>query len=433
MNCVHCDTPLPEGSRRDRLYCNHNCRALASYYRRENGASPPPRWQHPALLSTDPVLHGAALRVQRLGEAHGWSESTTRCVLDGLATVLEDRPAGERVPMSEVRARTHRHVSKPRLAEVLADLGLLDDDTPSAVRSWIDRNTEHLPSGFDEPVRRWLVVLLDGDARSRPRTAAAVYSYLGSVRPFLEHWAMKYDHLREVVKADIYAALDPLRGHRRNNALKALRSLFRFAKRHGLVFVNPTTGLKASPAEPSLIPMTDAEIRAVEQLAVGPAERLIIALAAEHAARTGTIRHLTLEHIDLPNRRITLAGHNQRLGELTHGALRLWLDHRRTTWPTTTNRHVIVSIKTALGTAPVGKPYIHSNLGRNGFSVDRIRADRILHEALTAGPDPLHLSLVFHLSHHTASRYTAIAEQLLGDELEQPPDRSHHLPSADEG
>lgn len=47
--------------------------------------------------------------------------------------------------------------------------------------------------------------------------------------------------------------------------------------------------------------------------------------------------------------------------------------------------------------------------------------------------DPLHLSLVFHLSHHTASRYTAIAEQLLGDELEQPPDRSHHLPSADEG
>lgn len=420
MNCVHCDTPLPAGSRRDRLYCNHNCRALASYYRRKNGASPPSRWQHSALLSTDPVLHGAALHAQQLGEAHGWSESTTRCVLDGLVTVLDGRPAGERVPMSDVRARTHRHVSKPRLAEVLADLGLLDDDMPSAVRSWIDHKTQSLPSGFDEPVRRWLVVLLDGDARSRSRAAAAVYSYFGSVRPFLEHWAMKYDHLREVVKADIYAALDPLRGHRRNNAVKALRSLFRFAKRHGLVFVNPTTGLKASPAEPSLIPMTDAEIRAVEQLAVRPAERLIIALAAEHATRTGTIRHLTLDDIDLPNRRITLAGHNQRLGELTHRALRAWLDHRRATWPTTTNRHVIVGVKTALGAGPVGKPFIRFSLGRNGFSVDRIRADRILHEALTAGPDPLHLSLMFHLSHHTASRYAAAAEQLLDDELEQP-------------
>ena len=402
------------------MYCNRNCSALASYRRRKARLPIPPRWQHPALLSTDPVLHGAAGHAQQLGEAHGWSESTTRCVLDGLVTVLDGRPAGERVAMSEVRARTHRQVSKPRLAEVLADLGLLDDDTPSAVRSWIDRSTASLTSGFADPVRRWLVVLLEGDARSKPRAAAAVYSYFGSVRPFLEHWATKYDHLREVVKADIYASLDPLRGYRRNNAVKALRSLFRFAKKHGLVFSNPTVGLKASPADPGLIPMTDAEIRVVEQLAVRPAERLIIALAAEHAARTDTIRHLTLDDVDLPNRRITFAGHNQRLGQLTHRALRSWLDHRRATWPTTPNRHVIVSAKTALGTGPVGKPFIRFSLGRNGFSVDRIRVDRILHEALTAGPDPLHLSLVFHLSHHTASRYAAAAEQLLGDELEQP-------------
>lgn len=297
--------------------------------------------------------------------------------------------------------------------------GLLDDDTPSAVRSWIDRSTESLTSGFADPVRHWLVVLLEGDARSKPRAAAAVYSYFGSVRPFLEHWVTKYDHLREVVEADIYALLDQLRGYRRNNAVKALRSLFRFTKKHGLVFSNPTVGLKASSAEHGLIPMTDAEIRAVELLAVRPAGRLVIALAAEHAARTDTIRHLTLDDVDLPNRRIPLAGHNQRLGQLTHRALRSSLDHRRATWPTTPNRHVIVSAKTALGTGPVGKPFIRFSLGRNGFTVDRIRVDRILHQALTAGPDPLHLSLVFHLSHHTASRYAAAARQLLGDELEQ--------------
>jgi hypothetical protein len=62
-------------------------------------------------------------------------------------------------------------------------------------------------------------------------------------------------------------------------------------------------------------------------------------------------------------------------------------------------------------------------LRRHGVDIDRIRRDRILHEALTVGPDPLHLALVFNLSHTTASRYATIAEDLLADQLEQPADR----------
>jgi hypothetical protein len=37
----------------------------------------------------------------------------------------------------------------------------------------------------------------------------------------------------------------------------------------------------------------------------------------------------------------------------------------------------------------------------------------VLHEALTARADPLHLALVFGLSHTTASKYTLIACDLL--------------------
>jgi site-specific recombinase XerD len=37
--------------------------------------------------------------------------------------------------------------------------------------------------------------------------------------------------------------VEPLRGHRRYNAITALRSLFRFAKRHGLTFADPTRHL----------------------------------------------------------------------------------------------------------------------------------------------------------------------------------------------
>jgi len=423
MNCAYCDTPLPVSSRRDRQYCTNNCSALASYYRRKAGQLPPPKWQHPALLSSEAVLRAAAVRAQQLGEAHGWDRSSTRCVLDGLTTVLAGRPAGTRVPLSEIRTRTHRHVSTPRLTEVLAELDLLEDDTTPAIKNWIDRNTNNLASGFAEPVRRWLLVLLDGDARTKPRSQATLYAYFGSLRPFLEGWAREYGHLREVTTTDIYAALDPIRGYPRNNTVCALRSLFHFAKKRGLIFTNPTTGLKARRIDPDLIPMTDTEIRAIEKLAASPTQRLAIALAAEHAARTTTIRHLTLDDLDLPNRRITLDGHHQHLGELSYRALQAWLDHRRATWPRTPNPHVLVNTKTVLDTGPVSGPYVRFHLGRNGFSIDRIRADRILHEALTAGPDPLHLSLVFNISHTTATRYTTVAEHLLSSELEQPVDQ----------
>jgi integrase len=421
VNCIHCGAPLPAGSRRDRLYCNNSCRALAWYYRHKGGVPPPPRWRHPAIDSSNAVLRTAARCAQELGEAHGWDESTTRCVLDGLSAVLEGRRAGDNVPLTEVHSRPHRHVSRPRLAEVLADLGLLHDDSTPAIRAWIDRVTSDFASGFADPARQWLLVLLDGDIRARPRSEATLYAYFGSVRPMLQQWANSYDHLREVTQSDIYAALQPMRGYRRNNTIHALRSLFRFAKRRGIVFTNPTLGLKTPQVEPVMTPMTDDEIRIIEQTATRPAERLAVALAAEHAARTNVIRNLMLDDVDLPNRRISLAGHNQRLGDLTHRALRAWLDHRHLTCPHSPNPHVLISAKTALGTGPVSHPFVRFSLGRNGFSIDRIRADRILHEALTNGPDPLHLSLVFNLDHSTALRYATVAEHLLNDELEQPP------------
>jgi hypothetical protein len=177
--------------------------------------------------------------------------------------------------------------------------------------------------------------------------------------------------------------------------------------------------LKAERVEPGLIPLTDNEIRAVEQAATNPAQRLIVALAAVHAARTATIRHLTLDDLDLLNRRITLDGQPQRLGELTHRALRAWLNHRRAVWPHSPNRHVLIATRTALGTTPVSHVYIQSEMRSHGINVDRIRADRILHEALTVGPDPLHLSLVFNLSLSTASRYADVAQRLLDGQLEQ--------------
>jgi hypothetical protein len=122
--------------------------------------------------------------------------------------------------------------------------------------------------------------------------------------------------------------------------------------------------------------------------------------------------------IDLPSRRITIAGHRQRLGELTHDALLAWLGYRRATWPDTANRHVLVSRISALGTRPVSPDYLDKHQPR-GISLEHIRRDRILHEALATTADPLHLALVFNIDHTNAMAYANAARNLLTGPAEQ--------------
>jgi hypothetical protein len=136
----------------------------------------------PALQSDNPRLQSAAAHAQHLGETHGWARSTIRCVMDGLMAVLDGQPAGERVLLTEVRARPIRGAPNLRVAEVLTDLGLLDDDTTPAIRSWIDRSVSELPAGFADPIRGWLLVLLDGDSRALPRSPDSLYAYFKSTR-----------------------------------------------------------------------------------------------------------------------------------------------------------------------------------------------------------------------------------------------------------
>lgn len=230
MSCLHCGALIPAGSRRNRVYCNRNCSALASYYRRKDGAAPLPRWRHPAIESGNPALRAAAARAGQLGETYGWSPSTIRCALDGLTVLLDGLPAGERVTLTEIRTRTSRHTSVPRVAEVLAGLDLLEDDSIPAIRSWIERCAGELSRGFAGAVRAWLLVLLDGDVRARPRSPASIYVYFAAVQPLIGRWSADRGHLREVTADDIKAVLDPLRGHQLRTATTAVRSLFRFAR-----------------------------------------------------------------------------------------------------------------------------------------------------------------------------------------------------------
>ncbi len=201
-----------------------------------------------------PQLLAATRCAIALAEAHGWSPATVTGVFYGLKAVFGGHTGDDPVLLSQVRQRVRprSHSSATRIAEVLAELELLHDDTTAAIRTWIDRGTGELPDGFRRDIRAWLVVLLDGDARARPRSHTTLRVYFGILRPFIEHWAATCGHLREITSSDIDTVLEPLRGHRRYNAITALRSLFRFAKRRGLTFADPTRHLEGgrAPAAP---------------------------------------------------------------------------------------------------------------------------------------------------------------------------------------
>lgn len=68
----------------------------------------------------------------------------------------------------------------------------------------------------------------------------------------------------------------------------------------------------------------------------------------------------------------------------------------------------------AMGLAPVSATWILNLRGLPG-TLERLRIDRQLEEAVTAGADPLHLAAVVGFSEGTAIRWATNARELIGD------------------
>jgi len=64
-------------------------------------------------------------------------------------------------------------------------------------------------------------------------------------------------------------------------------------------------------------------------------------------------------------------------------------------------------------TGPVSKVSLTKSFRGQAATLERLRVHRQLDEALTQGPDPLHLASVFGLDPKTAIRYADNARQLL--------------------
>ncbi|MGJ3561801.1 hypothetical protein ACR6C2_40325 [Streptomyces sp. INA 01156] len=225
-----------------------------------------------------------------------------------------------------------------------------------------------------------------------------------------------------MTRDDVLTYIKTLHGHRRHDQLVALRSLFTWAKRNGLIFRNPTSRIKVGQYEYAVLqPLVPEQVDRSVAAATTPATRLILALAAVHAARVAQIATLRIDAADLGNRRLTIAGRVRPLDDLTLKLLLGWLEHRRRRWPNTANLHLLINNQTATKTSRASNHWISAAMRGQDATLERLRVDRQLEEALTHGPDPLHLAEVFGLAEKTAIRYANSARALLEQAAEQQP------------
>ena len=394
---------------------------------------PQAAWVQPGLPSphartgrrppASPSLAAAVRVADRLAETRGWSGEIRRRVRQGLAIALDGHHEGQDVGWSRaLPALRARHLCAGHVAEALRQAGLLDDDRRPAFDAWLDRKLGGVTAGIRRDAERWLRTLKNGSSRSRPRSIATVHSHLGKALPALLDWSARYHHLREVTRDDIQDHVRGLRGSQRHNTLVALRSLFKFCLSAGVIFRNPAQGIKVGRRLSATVlqPLGQDDIDDAVAAAATPAARLIVALAAVHAARSSTICAMLLRDADPGSGRLLLSGRPRPLDDLTARLLRTWLENRRARWPRTANPHLLINAQTALGTGPASRTWVNSALRGHAATIEALRADRQLEEALATGADPLHLAATFGLDPGTAVRYASSARQLLQTPAEQP-------------
>lgn len=370
-------------------------------------------YNNPALIAGRRIAEGRA-------ELRGWSDEIRRLTDRGLVAVLSSHQPGEVIHYLDVLPlAADRKVNVERVAEVLEELGILADDRPDSFDSWLVKRTQDLAPQIAEDVQTWLRSLHEGGPRNRPHSRASTWGKMASVHPVLMDWSSRYQHFREVTREDIVSALNDVQGIERKGRHHGLRSLFRFLRRKRMIFRDPTVGIKVGKLhQPPLVPLPRRTYGKAVAAATSPEQRVMLALTVVHAARRPALKALMLEDIDLANGRITIGGHTRPLDDMTCRLLTEYLFYRHRRWPNTANRHLLLTRVTAHETGPVSDYWCHTQFAGLDASLEQMRIDRQLEEALAGGGDALRLTAIFGFSEFTAIRYAEAAKALLAGSLE---------------
>ncbi len=375
----------------------------------------------------NPALVRARQLACSIGEARGWTPTVAGYVDRALVILLSGHADGDTIRFSELFPVLRRYgLSVERTIEVLDHLGLFDDDRIPAFESWLERKLVDLAPGIRRDAEDWLRTLRDGGPRSRPRSQASS-SLPTSTRSARCWWTGRH--------ATTISARSPATTSWRSASRCAARQQTPPHPQRPPVAVSPLQedrGRLPRPGRPG--PSRPPTLRPAPSTATrgdrrghhrsghrsGHARRPPgLALAAVHAARPKAIRQLQLSDVDLGNRQLVVTGRVRPLDDLTRQVLLAWLAYRRRRWPNTANPHLILSQQSAMETGPVSRPWMTEAFRGLDATLERLRVDRQLDEALTRGADPLHLTAVFGLDEKTAIRYAHAARQLLISAAEQ--------------
>ena len=229
------------------------------------------------------------------------------------------------------------------------------------------------------------------------RSRRTIVRDVRAIRGFLADAGRRYSTLRQVTRDDITTWLASLRGHTRAQDASTLRSLFGILKAERLIFANPVRGVRVSRRNPSVPAPLPARLVTAAAAAArnDPALRVAVALAGVHALLPGQIRHLRLDQVDLPGRRLDPGGLDRPLDEVTATAITSYLGFRNQRWPSTANPYLLITRKTAHTGEPASWFWMSRLFRRLPVTAAQLRDDRIVEEALAGRADPLHLAAVF--------------------------------------
>jgi hypothetical protein len=210
----------------------------------------------------NPWLGWALHLAHAMAETRGFEASVQRDLNRSLVMLLAGYAEGDILRVSDFRdVLRRRGASQAHTIEILTAMGIVADDRPPAFDAWLAAKLGGLAPAIAAQVSRWVLVLRDGGPRRRPRKPGTAATYLNTVRPALLTWSQTYDHLREVTRDDVLAYLAGLRGDPRMTALVALRSMFTWARRDGVIFANPSSRIRIGARTlPIWQPLTAEEI-----------------------------------------------------------------------------------------------------------------------------------------------------------------------------
>jgi hypothetical protein len=362
-----------------------------------------------------PVDAGLAERLQveagTLAELRGWSPRTLSLTERGLRTLAAVHRPGELVRASTVRQLTARNMPFPHIIDVLAAVGVLEDDRPDTLALYLDGQLAGLPDQIRTELDTWLGIRRNGGPRRRPRSRETIVGNVHSIRTFLIDAGSRYSTLRQVTHDDIARWLASRPGRSRPQDASTLRSLFTTLKAERLIFANPTRGIRVGRRNPSVpVPLPGHLLTATAEAAGhDPALQAVVALAGVHALLPGQIRHLRIDQVDLPARRLDPEGLDRPLDEFTADAICGYLGFRGARWPATASPYLLVTRKTAHTGEPVSRFWMDRLFRNLPVTAGQLRDDRIVEEALAGRADPLHLSAVFGFGPRTGLRYVQAA------------------------